>query len=88
MNMTWIDIYPGPRGFLLFFLGKFCDANCLFAFFLLAWGAKTRHFDQLFASQISKIKKMRLKESLWDQGNFILELSMFFFFFFFFFSEN
>ena len=25
--------YPGPRGFLLFFLGKFCDANRFCSFF-------------------------------------------------------
>ena len=25
-----ITRYPGPRGFLLFFLGKFCDANRFF----------------------------------------------------------
>ena len=25
--------YPSPRGFLLFFLGKFCDANCFFNLF-------------------------------------------------------
>ena len=25
--------YPGPRGFLLFFLGKFCDANRFFRLF-------------------------------------------------------
>ena len=24
--------YPGPRGFLLFFIGKFCDANRFFYF--------------------------------------------------------
>ena len=27
--------YPGPRRFLLFFLGKFCDANRFFYFFLI-----------------------------------------------------
>ena len=26
--------YLGPRGFLLFFLGKFCDANRFFSFFI------------------------------------------------------
>ena len=26
--------YPGPRGFLLFFIGKFCDANRLFYLFI------------------------------------------------------
>ena len=25
--------YPGPRGFLLFFIGKFCDANRFLYFF-------------------------------------------------------
>ena len=25
--------YPGPRGFLLFFIGKFCDANRFLIFF-------------------------------------------------------
>ena len=33
--------YPGPRGFLLFFLGQFCDANC-FLYFLLARSAESR----------------------------------------------
>ena len=28
--------YPNPRGFLLFFIGKFCDANPFLYFFLLA----------------------------------------------------
>ena len=27
--------YPGPRGFLVFFIGKFCDANLFFYFFFL-----------------------------------------------------
>ena len=28
--------YPGPRGFLLFFIGKFCDANrFLYIFFFI-----------------------------------------------------
>ena len=27
--------YPGPRGFLLFFIGKFCDANRFFYFFFV-----------------------------------------------------
>ena len=26
--------YPGPRGFLLFFVGKFCDANRFLNFFI------------------------------------------------------
>ena len=34
--------YPGPRGFLLFFIGKFCDANRFFYFFLLAQSAESR----------------------------------------------
>ena len=36
-----VNWYPGPRGFLLFFIGKFCDAN------RFGW-----RFDQCFASQI------------------------------------
>ena len=32
---------PGPRGFLLFFIGKFCDANRFF-YFLLARSAESR----------------------------------------------
>ena len=32
--------YPGPRGFLLFFVGKFCDTNG-FYFFLLARSTKS-----------------------------------------------
>ena len=28
-----IYVYPGPRGFLLFFIGKFCDANRFLNFF-------------------------------------------------------
>ena len=27
------EYYPGPRGFLLFFLGKFCDMKCFCYFF-------------------------------------------------------
>ena len=34
--------YPGPRGFLLFFIGKFCDANRFLNFFLLARSAEGR----------------------------------------------
>ena len=34
--------YPGPRGFLLFFIGKFCDANRFLNFFLLARSAESR----------------------------------------------
>ena len=27
-HVAWrLKFYPGPRGFLLFFIGKFCDAN-------------------------------------------------------------
>ena len=28
-------VYPGPRGFLLFFFGKFCDANRFLNFFFI-----------------------------------------------------
>ena len=31
------DLYPGPRGFLLFFLGKFCDAKHFFYYFFFNW---------------------------------------------------
>ena len=34
--------YPGPRGFLLFFIGTFCDANRFLNFFLLARSAESR----------------------------------------------
>ena len=34
--------YPGPRGFLLFFIGKFCDVNRFLYFFLLARSAESR----------------------------------------------
>ena len=29
-----LEQYPGPRGFLLFFIGKFCDANRFLDFFI------------------------------------------------------
>ena len=29
------NCYPGPRGFLLFLLGKFCDANRFFYFLFI-----------------------------------------------------
>ena len=32
-NWFWFNNHPGPRGFLLFFLGKFCDTNRFFYFF-------------------------------------------------------
>ena len=34
-GLDWDDPldYPGPRGFLLFFIGKFCDANRFLNFF-------------------------------------------------------
>ena len=69
------DDYPGPRGFLLFFIGKFCDANRFLNFFywherklFLPTRRFDQRFDQRFAPQISKWKKVILKESLWDQG--------------------
>lgn len=56
--------YPGPRGFLLFFIGKFCDVNRFLVFFCWhkALRAKKRElsfllarcFDQRFSSQIFK----------------------------------
>ena len=41
MNKVLLKVYPGPRGFLLFFIGKFCDAN-RFLYFLLARNAESR----------------------------------------------
>ena len=35
-NSYQVNEYSGPRGFLLFFLGKFCDANRFFYIFLMA----------------------------------------------------
>ena len=35
-NRQSIYLYPGPRGFLLFFIGKFCDANRFF-YFCCCW---------------------------------------------------
>ena len=73
-----LEQYPGPRGFLLFFIGKFCDANRFLDFFIgtKRWEPRkesflflpTRRVDQRFTTQISKWKKIILKESLWDQG--------------------
>ena len=37
-----IKKYPGPRGFLLLFIGKFCDANRFLNFFLLVRSAESR----------------------------------------------
>ena len=33
----FVQTFPGPRGFLLFFLGKFCDANRFFYLFRFYW---------------------------------------------------
>ena len=35
-------LYPGPRGFLLFSIGKLCDANRFLNFFLLPRSAERR----------------------------------------------
>ena len=34
INKVPVFHYPGPRGLLLFFIGKFCDANRFFYFFV------------------------------------------------------
>ena len=69
--MEWWLLYPGPRGFLLFFIGKFCDANRFLNFFIDEKRLEprkesflflpTRRFDQRFAPQISKWKKDNIK---------------------------
>ena len=41
--------YPGPRGFFLFFIGKFCDANRFFYFFFFFVGDAS-----IVSSQIKK----------------------------------
>ena len=56
--------YPGSRGFLSFFLGKFCDANCFLYFFLLARSASISTSRRKFPNK----KRIILKESLWGQG--------------------
>ena len=33
-ELSGVNSYPGPRGFLLFFIGKFCDANRFLHFFI------------------------------------------------------
>ena len=62
--------YPGPRGFLSFFLGKFCDANRgepRKPFFSLGsalwWALRVANFQ---------IKKDNIKRSLWDQRTDVL----------------
>ena len=44
MNFTQkcLYTYPGPRGFLLFFIGKFCDTNRFFYFIFLLFQIKKR----------------------------------------------
>ena len=49
--------YPGPRGFLLFFLGKFCDANRLFYFF---------HWHKVLIAEGKSLWSRLLGSSLFD----------------------
>ena len=42
LNYVSEKFYPGPRGFLLFFIGKFCDANRFLYIFFLARSAESR----------------------------------------------
>ena len=56
--------YPGPRDFLLFFIAKFAPRSASFIF-LMARSAESRSALRVANFQI---KKIILKESLWDQG--------------------
>ena len=54
--------YPGPRGFLLFFIDKFCDMNRFFSFFfsLFGWHEALRA-ENLFSRLGASISASRRK---------------------------
>ena len=59
-----ITQYPGPRGFLLFLLGKFCDANRFFYGHEALLGASISASRRRFSNNKRQLKK----KSLWDKG--------------------